>query len=213
MPRTAPGRSPDDLLTITQNSTKLLVALLVLVVFVAVIVGYSISRTAASVASRTAERADADGGTLGASLAAYAKSLAATAVPTNILRAADPGRAQWRSLLQPPTIDVAQAAPDAKAGASAVRSDTMAEIQKQTREDGALRAVAVDGKPVSPQLVADAVFGSRNFATRANYEFPQFEKRAGHDKTQTRPRSMFGPLTAPLAAGGYAMDIGGKIVK
>lgn len=188
--------SSGEILIFTRNSSKLLVAFLALVVIVAGIAAYSIWRTAKSVSSHPAERADGD-----------------TGVPSNILRATGQNRAQWRSQLQPPAVNVAQATPDVKAGASAVRSDTMAEIQRRTREDGALREVAVDGKPVSPQLVEETIFNNRNFATHANYEFPLLENRPGHDKTQTRPRSMFGPLTAPLAAGGYAMDIGGKIVK
>jgi hypothetical protein len=213
----SPNGSAGEILVLTQGSSKLLVAFVVLVAFVALIVGYSIYKAAQATSSRPAEKAGGAqaGGlrTFGASLAATASTLAAAAVPSNILQTRDPNVASWRSMLQPPAIEISQAPPGAKTGNAAVRSDTMAEIQKRTRDDGALRQVAVNGQPVPPQLVAETVFNNRNFATRANYEFPQFENKLSHDKSSERPRSMFGPLTAPLAAGNFAMDISGKIIK
>jgi hypothetical protein len=70
----------------------------------------------------------------------------------------------------------------------------------------------VGGLPVAPQLVEEAIFDNRSFATRANFEFPQFANRRALDPSSDPPRSMFGPLTAPLLAGGFAMDLAGKVV-
>lgn len=187
-----PASGVGEVLILTQNSTKLLFAFVLLVVFVAAIVGYSIWRTAASVSTtRAAEQA--------------------VATPANIIQSRDPNRASWRALLNPPGLNPPQA-PGSDGGAT-VRSDTLKEIQQRTRDDGAVRKITVDGKPVAPQLVQEAIFNNHNFATRANYEFPQFEKHGSHDPTQQRPKSMFGPLTAPLAAGGFGMDLNGKIIQ
>lgn len=189
-----------EFIVLTQNSTKLLVAFALLVVFVAAVVGYSIWRTAQGVTSRAAGEKAAAG---------TAAMLPPAAVPTNVLRARDANRATWQALLQPPAINIT--APGS--GDPAARSDAMREIQKQTRDDGVLRKIAVNGAPVPPQLVQEAVFNNHNFATRANYEFTQTQNKLAHDPSQERPRSMFGPLTAPLAAGGFAMDVNGKVIK
>lgn len=185
-----PASGVGEVLILTQNSTKLLFAFVLLVAFVAAIVGYSIWRTAAGMGTNRPEQA--------------------VATPANIIQSRDPNRASWRALLNPPGLNL----PQASGGDGAtVRSDTLKEIQQRTRDDGAVRKIAVDGKPVAPQLVQEAIFNNHNFATRANYEFPQFEKHGSHDPTQQRPRSMFGPLTAPLAAGGFGMDLNGKIIQ
>jgi hypothetical protein len=114
-------------------------------------------------------------------------------------------------MLNPRAVDLPQATPGARDGGAAVRSDTMKEIQKQTRDDGAVRNVAIDGAPVPPEIVEETIFNNRNFATRYNYEFPQYANKLSHDKTREQPSMMFGPLKAPLP-NGYGMDIGGKII-
>lgn len=114
-------------------------------------------------------------------------------------------------MLNPRAVDLPQATPGARDGDAAVRSDTMKEIQKQTRDDGAVRRVAIDGAPVPPEIVEETIFNNRNFATRYNYEFPQYANKLSHDTTRERPTMMFGPLTAPLP-NNYGMDINGKII-
>lgn len=201
MRRTSPSASDDISISNTTQTFKTVAALLVLVVLIAVVIGFPMWNTARSLAnSKSASARAAEKAAAGAVL-----------VPTNIMRKQDPDRASWRSMLNPRAVDLPQATPGARDGDAAVRSDTMKEIQKQTRDDGAVRKVAIDGAPVPPEIVEETIFNNRNFATRHNYEFPQYANKLSHDKTREQPAMMFGPLKAPLP-NGYGMDIGGKII-
>jgi hypothetical protein len=184
----------------TKQTLKAIVALIVLVVLVALAVGFPMWNTAKSMSSSKASTARAEKAAAGAVL-----------IPSNIKRAQDPNMASWRAMLNPRAIDLPPATPGARSGDAAIRSDTMKEIQKKTRDDGAVRRVAINGAPVAPELVEETIFDNRNFATRYDYEFPQFAKKPSTDSTLERPKMMFGPLTAPLA-NGYGMDVGGKII-
>jgi hypothetical protein len=182
----------------TKQTFKAIAALIVLVVLVALAVGFPMWNTARSMSSSKAS-------------SARAEKAGAGAVPSNIRRAQDPNMASWRAMLNPRAIDLPQATPGARSGDAAMRSDTMKDIQKKTRDDGAVRRVAINGAPVAPELVEETIFDNRNFATRYDYEFPQFAKKPSTDSTLERPRMMFGPLTAPLA-NGYGMEVGGKVI-
>jgi hypothetical protein len=184
----------------TEQTFKAIAALIVLVLLVALAVGFPMWNTARSMSSSKAATARAEKAAAGAVL-----------IPSNIKRAQDPNMASWRAMLNPRAVDLPQATPGAHSGDAAMRSDTMKEIQKKTRDDGAVRRVAINGAPVAPELVEETIFDNRNFATRYDFEFPQFAKKQSTDSTRERPKMMFGPLTAPLA-NGYGMDVGGKII-
>ena len=186
--------------TNTSQTVKAVAALIFLVMLVAVVVGYPMWNTARALnTSRAAEKA------------AGMANGSAVLIPSNVMRKQDPNRASWRAMLNPRPVDLQQASPGARDGASAVRSDTMREIQKQTIDDGSVRRVSIDGLPVPPEIVEETIFNNANYATHYDFEFPQYATKLSHDKTRERPTMMFGPLKAPLP-NNYGMDIGGKII-